>query len=313
MNDLEIMNVFKLFEDVEKSAQPELEKIPMLITYADKIYSSISIDEHEKIEANYWNDAEATWELRQLSPDSVVDQALKAYKVYEEKKALDNMTAAYKFYKNKYNKLMQVNRPFFTYTLDLLKKVNKHITMITKSGEMVDEMKSLRDLTKKQEQDITLLKEKNSRVESALDSVQERLEKQLLNASSYKEWLDLLSTRDFIRDELEVRILAHIMVHDETTRADIATKCNLSYPQVTQKVIALNRRGMITEKKRGQQTYISLNHDYLKRGTLEIKKKRDGFDFEMLKTSHKLEEKKEQEMLSDGDNENTTGKNSSIK
>lgn len=249
---------------IEQAEKPDLEKISLFIETSENFYKHLDFNlEEGRINAYVLDEESGEWVVQQTTPELAVDMAKLAHRKFAQEQALKNMGAVYEFYKKRYQKFVQVYKPYYDYNYKLLNQVKKSLVFVRKGKKMEIETLEKDKIISDQETKIDFLAKENKKVNEALDGLQERLKKELFNMKHYTDWLRLLSDKSMFSKEKEIRIITYLLVRGESERSEMATKLRISPGEMSTTIADLRKKGVVTEKKFGRASLTSLSEGYI--------------------------------------------------
>lgn len=296
---LDFFEAFDLINKIERAEKPEIEKIPILIKYATEFYERLDLDmEREKIDGWVFDEENQIWKREKISVEKMIEMAKLAYEKYNEKKALDNMADAYYFYKNRYDKFLNIYKPFYNYTFKLLANVNDAVEIIRKGKE--EQIKKLESekLIEEQEKKIDFLNGEHKRIRGVLKKTNDNIELQLIGVKKYADWIRLLTDKTLFSREDEIRIVLFLLLKGESNRAEIGTMLRIPDTSTTKLLANLHMKGALMKQTIAKRVIIySLSTDFVERRIQESKK--DGSERVENIMQQVADFRKEQDLLTE--------------
>jgi hypothetical protein len=262
--------VFDIIEKLEKSEKPSLEKLPILINCAKDFYGTLDFAmERERISAWVFDEDSQTWKEDRCTVDQCVEQSKKAFEKYEEQKAVQNMSVAYVYYKDRYAKFLTIYKPFYDYSFKLLTTVQSSLAYVTEGKEKERQSNELKENVTSLEEKISYLKkeldERNAKIEEARTS----MDFQIKTLKNYGLWLKLVADKQYLSTEIEARVVAYLLINGECDAPSMALKIKLDTPKTQTTCNGLEKRGVLKARKISRVSYFSLNTVFAEKPIME--------------------------------------------
>lgn len=252
--------VFDIIEKLEKSPKPTLEKLPILINCAKDFYGTLDFAmERESVSAWVFDEDTQTWKEDRCKIERCVDESKKAFEKYEEQKALQNMSVAYVYYKDRYAKFLTIYKPFYDYVFKLLTTAQSSLVFITEGKEKEREATELKENIQSLDEKISFLKKELDSRTQKVEEAKTSMDVQIKTLKNYALWLKLITDKYYLGTEIEARVVAYLLLNAECDAPSMAMKLKFDSSKTQTTCNAMEKRGVLNARKISKINYFSLN------------------------------------------------------
>ena len=266
LTDHQFLLLSNILEKIEKEDLTEMDKVKLLLEHQRDFYKELDLEDGEGITITaYERGDDDDFKKAALSLQKAASEADGAFTNHplDKEAGIFNMVAISKFYKDRYERIAAVYKPFFETSFKLLQRVSAKIELSEDLDSIIDENKRLKEKVIELEQRLEDQANKYENVSQVISKYERENSRQKEAHATVLKWAAEALYSE--RDDTERKLLLALLLKPKSTYKHLILPIGRPNPIIKTAAENLIANGMILKESVGREVCFELNAEHLEK------------------------------------------------